>query len=121
MADAANFLDPTTLTTVGGCATAVLLIGNAIQRAFQFNPTWFVLLLSLIVSLVASFLTPVEYVRTSQWLTHGLFVAVNGAVIFLAAVGGNTIATPTPSPPPQPTGGDMGGRAAPRRAFWTRW
>ena len=110
------------IITLTGATGAVYVICGALQRAFDFNPKWLALAISVVIALAGAHATQ------SHHLVNYLVALVNGCLIFCTATGVNNVFGPAQPPPAQHKGvvldGGVGGQAAkPRmpRAFATRW
>lgn len=76
-----QLLDLPTLATLGGQVLATTAVTNGLARAFNWQPRWLGLIVSLILSLTTSYLA-------NQFAGSGLFLAVlNAFVVYLAAAG----------------------------------
>ncbi len=76
-----QLLDLGALATLGGQVLAVTAVTNGLARAFNWQPRWLGLVVSLIVSLCVSYFT-------NQIAGSGAFLAVlNAFVVYLAAAG----------------------------------
>lgn len=82
-----EFFTPQSMLTLTGATGIVFVIVNGVKTAFDFNPKWFGLLISQIISLVGVALSG----------GHGLsyFVGViNGFLIFSTAAGVSSVGGP---------------------------
>lgn len=82
-----DFFTTASLGTLAGATGAVYIICGTIQQVFNFNPKWLALLVSILISLLAAFVTqptggePLKY-----------FIALlNGFLIYATATGSNQV------------------------------
>jgi hypothetical protein len=76
-----QLLDLPTLATLGGQVLATTAVTNGLARAFNWQPRWLGLIVSLTISLSTSYLA-------SSFSGSGLFLAVlNAFVVYLASAG----------------------------------
>jgi len=83
-----DFFDPKTLESLGGSSIAVLLVCNAAQNIFNFNPKWLALVISIIISYTIALTTNGEHDAIKY-----LIAFFNGLLIWSTAVGGNTLSS----------------------------
>jgi hypothetical protein len=101
------------MVTLAGASTLTLVISNALQYAFNFNPKWLALAIAQALSIGGVYLTSGDHSPKSI-----IVALVNGFVIYSAAVGVNKTG-----------GGGGGGRGVAttqslqslRRGFWAFW
>lgn len=76
-----QLLDLPTLATLGGQVLATTAVTNGLARAFNWQPRWLGLIVSLILSLTTGYLA-------NQFSGSGLLLAIlNAFVVYLAAAG----------------------------------
>jgi predicted membrane channel-forming protein YqfA (hemolysin III family) len=87
-----QWFDKETLFTAAGSTAAVIAVTTVLQRfSPKFPARWFALILSLALALLS---IPVHQQAWS--LVNILIALLNGVMTYSAAVGINTVATPTP-------------------------
>lgn len=130
-ADQPALLTPTTLATLGGMTTAVLVVVNGIHAATGWTSAWFGLVLSLALALAVEFmLGQATAGRTAG--ARAMLALFNGFLIFTTALGGNqlgaraTATTETNAPIIQPRSSILPPPVlppapAPDRAFFHDW
>ncbi|MDD9923050.1 MAG: hypothetical protein OXQ92_12335, partial [Boseongicola sp.] len=72
------------IQTLTGAAGATFVVASGIQRAFGFNPRW----LALAVAMVISFAVVIHAKGAGS---DYFFAIINGFLIYLSAVGANTV------------------------------
>ena len=88
-----DFFTTATFGTLAGAAGAVYLICSALQRAFNFNPKWLALLLSLFISVAGAFTTQ----PAGENICERMIIAVlNGFLIYTTATGTNQLTASVP-------------------------
>jgi uncharacterized membrane protein len=68
------------IATLTGATTIVYIISNSLQKAFNFNPKWFALILSIIISLLSVYLS-------SGKINAYIIGFLNGFLIYANTVG----------------------------------
>jgi len=105
-----DFITWADMLSLGGASSATFVVGGAIQHVLNRNVRWISLAVALVLGAFL-FLTQASEPRLLDWIL-GL---VNGCLIYLTAVGMNSVAAVTTGPV------DALGGAAERRSFLTRW
>ena len=77
-----NFFTLETFKTLGGASLMVYVISSTFQHVFKFNPKWFALILSFIISLLGVFLLSVE-----NSVKEYIFGFLNGFLVYSSTVG----------------------------------
>lgn len=81
----AEFFTLQSMLTLTGATGAVYVISNGIQHAFDYNPKWLALVLSLLISIVG-----ITY--TTGFSVGNIFIGiVNGFLIYCTAVGATQV------------------------------
>jgi hypothetical protein len=105
------------MLTLTGATGATVVVGNGCQAAFNFNPRWLALATAMAISMFA--------VYHNKGGPSDYFVGVvNGFLIFLTAVGANTMSGKKPGEGGTARGVDQPLEAMPasaKRRFTTRW
>lgn len=117
-----DYIHPTALGEVGAAAAAVMMLGNTSQLAFNFSPKWLVLMFAIIIASVVEFasLLPIKIgTEDPNIVVQLIFVILNGALIFLTAVGSNSVASVSPAT--APVDPELGGKLSIKRSFWAQW
>ena len=83
-----QYLNPTSIETLGGAAVAVVAITNAFRQVFNFPPAW----TAFISSIVISYLRTIFFTQAN--FPELAFAFVNGCVLYCTASGMNEIAAP---------------------------
>ena len=117
-----DFFTSGSLATLAGCTGIVFVICSGIQRAFNYNPKWLALLVSIVVSLIAAYLADnPDDVKVAQ---KYIIAVLNGFLIYASATGTNQIVGENP----RSGNGGGGGTTAkhresiqPNRKLLTRW
>jgi hypothetical protein len=80
-----EFFTPASILTLTGATGAVYVVCGALQWAFNFNPRWLALAISVLIALVGAYVT--------QPASVGAYVLalVNGCLICCTAVGVNNV------------------------------
>ena len=113
MADTSTFMEFTEVASLAGAATATLIISNAIQHVSKRQVRWIAFVVALVTSLILGW---PDIANPPKPLAMVIFlIGVNGCLIYLTAVGANTV---TGTPPPDDA---LGGADAPPRTFQSRW
>jgi len=82
-----DFFTAASLGTLAGATGAVYIICSTIQKVFNFNPKWLALLVSVLISFSAAFLTQTNENDISRY-----FIALlNGFLIYASATGTNQV------------------------------
>ena len=119
-----DFFTPSSFGTLAGATFIVFAVCSGIQNAFNYNPKWLALLVSLVVSFLAAFITDSAASGTSGGVKY-VIAFLNGFLIYASASGTNQVVGK--DPPGKTRGGasPAAGRPAPahteRRRFLTRW
>lgn len=109
---------PASIVTLTGATGAVYVICGALQRAFDFNPRWLALAISVVIALAGAHTT-----QPHQLVSY-LVGLVNGCLIFCTATGVNDVFTQDPPAAPRHKGLDLPKDVSARpskRKFTTRW
>lgn len=85
-----SLLTPTTLATMGGLATAVLVIVDSVHSATGWTSAWFALVLAIALTLVAEF-TIGQPGSNRPRVARVVLAFINGCLVFTMALGGNQI------------------------------
>ena len=83
-----DFFTIGSLQTFVGTTGMVYAVSNGVQRAFDFNPKWFALLVSQIIMMVAVS----NGVENPTWL-HYFIGVMNGFLVYLTASGATTVSS----------------------------
>jgi hypothetical protein len=83
-------LTPSTLATLGGLATAVVIIVDSVHSATGWTSSWFGFVLALILSLVVEFTLSQASVDRPRVARLALAL-INGCLVFTTALGGNQV------------------------------
>lgn len=89
-----DFYTSATLGTLAGAAGAVYLICGALQKAFNFNPKWLALVLSLFFSVTGALITQTTGENTFNRMVIAL---LNGFLIYATATGTNQLGASVPN------------------------
>lgn len=81
-----EFFTPQSILTLTGATGAVYVVSAGLQHAFNFNPRWLALVISLVLALVGAHTTQPHELGTY------LIAVVNGFLIYCTAVGVSSIA-----------------------------
>jgi hypothetical protein len=111
------------IITLTGATGAVYVICGALQRAFNFNPRWLALAISVCIALAGAHATQTHH------LVNYLVGIVNGCLIYCTATGVNSVFGGTSPASVAVDKGSVhrmgvGGTKQPRqtrRSFATRW
>lgn len=113
-----EYFTPQSILTLTGATGAVYVVCAGLQRAFDFNPRWLALALSVVLALVGAH-------STQPHLAATYFVAiVNGFLIYCTALGVNASLAPPATPQVVPKGqvaGQLQPPPAYRRTLRSRW
>lgn len=86
-----DFFTPSSFLTLTSCVAAVVLIMNTIRHVFSWGPPWAALLLSVIVAIVAYYITSmlgtISQTASLHWSVRTLIVVINGCLIYTSAFG----------------------------------
>ena len=105
-----------TLASTGGAAGVVLVVSNTVQRAFNYNPKWFALVLAELVALLGTY----GATGTAHVPTDAAVAVLNGCLIYCTAVGGSSLAGSTRAR--RPRGGSVGpDLGSTDRSFFSAW
>lgn len=109
---------PQSILTLTGATGAVYVVCAGLQRAFDFNPRWLALALSLVLAIAGAHATQPHVAATY------LVAVVNGFLIYCTALGVNASLAP-PAPVPVVPKGAVEGELKPpppkRRMLRSRW
>jgi hypothetical protein len=94
-----TLLTPTTLATLGGMATAVLIVVDSVHAATGWTSAWFALTLAIALAFVVEFALGQASVSRPRAVRVALAL-VNGCLVFTTALGGNQVASRTAAPTP---------------------
>jgi hypothetical protein len=83
-------LTPSTLATLGGLATAVLIIVDSVHSATGWTSTWFGFVLALFLALVVEFALSQSSVDRPR-VARVVLALINGCLVFTTALGGNQV------------------------------
>lgn len=82
-----SFFTNQSFFSLAGATAIVFVVSNAVQRAFNFNPRWFALVIAEAVAIFGTYASGGTHVATDY------FIAVlNGCLIYTTACGTTTIA-----------------------------
>jgi hypothetical protein len=101
-------LTPTTLATLGGMATAVLIVVDSVHAATGWTSAWFGLALAIAFALVVEFALTQSTAGRPR-VARITLALINGCLVFTTALGGNQVgnrvaeANQSTSPMAQPT------------------
>lgn len=115
-----DFFTTGSLATLAGCTGIVYVVSSGIQRAFDYNPKWLALAISIVVSLLAAYLSKGE--EGARTATKYIIAVVNGFLIYASATGTNQILGNDKER--SGGGGTPAGIRPPlqkKRGFFTRW
>lgn len=87
-----SFVSPEALATLGGLATAVLVIVDSVHAATGWTSPWFALALAVALSVVAE-LTLSSATAARPLLARITLALINGCLVFTTALGGNQVAS----------------------------
>ena len=111
-----DFFTSDTFGTLAGAAGAVYLICGTLQKAFNFNPRWLALLLSLLISFARTYMEQSQ----SDNLFKGLVTAMlNGFLIYATATGTNQLTASVPNKKYRPKYTQK--QPQPKRQFTSSW
>jgi hypothetical protein len=83
-------LTPSSLATLGGLATAVLIVVDSVHSATGWTSSWFGFVLALVLALVVEFsLTQASVDRPR--IARVALALINGCLVFTTALGGNQV------------------------------
>ncbi|MBB6498692.1 hypothetical protein [Pedobacter cryoconitis] len=82
-----DFFTTTSLGTLAGATGAVYIICSTIQRVFNFNPKWFALVVSILISYAAAFITQ----SLENDISRYFIALLNGFLIYATATGTNQV------------------------------
>lgn len=122
-----DFFTVQSLATFAGTVGATTVVSNGLQRAFDFNPKWFALVIAEGLCLLAVFLSHQSAAPGVALFVSDYFVAVlNGFLVFCSASGVTTTgASAVGSVTPQAAGarerGAGGSVETVSRRFWSAW
>jgi hypothetical protein len=109
------------IITLTGATGAVYVICGALQRAFNFNPKWLALAISVLIALAGAHATQ------PRMLVSYLIAIVNGCLIYCTATGVNSVFSTDRVAPAQHKGAVLEGgvesvtQPARSRKFASRW
>jgi hypothetical protein len=83
-------LTPSSLATLGGLATAVLIIVDSVHSATGWTSSWFGFVLALILALVVELTLSQASVGRPRVARIALAL-INGCLVFTTALGGNQV------------------------------
>jgi hypothetical protein len=83
-------LTPSSLATLGGLATAVVIIVDSVHSATGWTSTWFGFVLALLLALVVEFSLGQPSVDRPRVARLALAL-INGCLVFTTALGGNQV------------------------------
>ncbi|MFL5741464.1 MAG: hypothetical protein ACJ75B_14665 [Flavisolibacter sp.] len=131
-----DFFTPSTLGTLAGATFVVFAISSGIQSAFNFNPKWLALVISILVSFIGAYISmhagEAPQRETDATTAHSvqsagvtyLIAFINGFLIYASATGANQIVGHDhPSAPGgvQPSGNKREAAPTSKRKALTRW
>lgn len=85
-------MTPATLTTLGGLATAVLIIVDSVHSATGWTSAWFGLVLAITLTLVVEFALS-DATANRPRVARAALALINGCLVFTTALGGNQVAS----------------------------
>lgn len=132
-----DFFTAESLLTFAGATTATVVVPNALQKAFQFNPRWLALVVAQVACIAVVYnqhhtAVPGTVIPASDYL----IALVNGCLVYCSAAGatsvgnqaagggamGGGVARGNVQPEAEPRGEfDLPRRPAKRRGFFTPW
>lgn len=110
-----DLFTPASLGTLAGATGAVYVICSTIQSVFNFNPKWLALLVSILISYFAAYITS----SNDDQVTKYLVALLNGFLIYVTATGTNQIVGKGPVATTQKAGFQL--KTTQKRQFTTRW
>lgn len=127
-----SFFTVASFSTLAGATGIVYIVCGAIQRAFNYSPKWLALAVSMLVSLIAAFLTKSMTVKGSEALplndgVRFLIAFLNGFLIYMSATGTNQLLAPNAAqvnsqePPHQAVAVNKTVNKKQARRFGTNW
>ncbi len=124
-----DFFTMESLTTFGGAVAATVIVPNAFQRGFNWNPRWLALVLAWAICFGVVIAGQVPGTPTPP--TAYIVAFINGCLVFCSAVGATAVGSSVtqPAPLPEKAGPDTAtaatggaGSAWPRkRGFFSPW
>lgn len=108
-----EFFTPESMLTLTSSSMAVFIISNGMQTAFNFNPKWLALILSLIISIAG--------VYFSNGKSVNYFVGVINGFLIYATVAGGTQIVGRPNPDRNDPDITASGLEDTKRKFLSRW
>jgi putative flippase GtrA len=85
-----SLLTPSTLATLGGLATAVVIIVDSVHSATGWTSAWFALVLAIALALVVEFALSQSSVGRPR-VARVALALVNGCLVYTTALGGNQV------------------------------
>ena len=85
-------LTASTLATLGGLATAVLIVVDSVHSATGWTSSWFGFVLALMLALVVEFTRSQASVDRSR-VARITLALINGCLVFTTALGSNQMAS----------------------------
>ena len=111
-----EFYTPQSILTLTGATGAVYVISAGLQHAFNFNPRWFALAISLVLAVAGAYATQPPVVGSY------LIAIVNGFLIYCTAVGVNSVTAKPGDSAAVSKGVLRGGKStSSRRNFRSSW
>ncbi len=106
-----DFFTITSLVTLSGCVTIVIVIVNGMRHALNWGPRWFGLFVSIVISFIALYITNniEDGVHKDLEMINYLIAFFNGFLIYASAFG---VQTGLISAPPAGSGGTLTFRSA---------
>ena len=83
-------LTPSSLATLGGLATAVLIIVDSVHSATGWTSSWFGFVLALVLALIVEFTFSQATVGQPR-VGRVALALINGCLVFTTALGGNQV------------------------------
>jgi hypothetical protein len=113
------------MLTLGGATAGTVVVCNGLQAAFNFNPKWLALAVSLAIALVGAFGLSDS---SGHYVSTGFIAVLNGFLIYCTALGANTVVvsrgTAAPSSAVRARGADEAALPSPsvdKRRFTSPW
>lgn len=112
-----DYFTPQSVLTLTGATGAVYAVSSGLQHAFNWNPRWLGLALSVVLALVGAHTTQPHLVATY------LVGIVNGFLVYCTAVGVNSITAKLGDAGAVAKGSLLHAASGPasRRSFRSRW